>query len=240
MKDKRIIFEIHRLKDAGLSDRQIAKQLNLGRNTVKKYLANPEQTGHSPNGSGQRTSKLDPFRELIEQFLEQEPDVRAPVVLQRLQSKGFDGKISIVRDYIQTKRDSLKKHEPFIRFESLPGQQMQIDWGHFGSLSYGNTHRKLYALVVIECYSRMLYLEFTHSQRQEALHRCILNAFRFFGGTPEELVVDNMLTAVLEREGSFVRYNGAFLDFLRVFKVIPKACNVRAPHEKGNGKLGIM
>lgn len=231
MKDKRIIFEIHRLNDAGLSGRQIAKQLRLGRNTVKKYLANPENNGRSP--STQKTSKLAPFHEMINQFLEQEPTVRVPVVLQRLQSKGFNGKITIVREYIRKRRGRLIQPVPFIRFESLAGQQMQIDWGHFGSLAYGNTHRKLYALAVTECYSRMLYVEFSHSQKQEALHRCILNAFKFFGGTPEEMVVDNMLTAVLEREGSLVRYNEAFLDFLRVFKVVPKACNVRSPHEKG-------
>lgn len=99
--------------------------------------------------------------------------------------------------------------------------------------------RKLYALVITEGYSRMLYVEFTHSQRQEALHRGIVNAFRFFGGTPEEIVVDNMTTAVIEREGSLIRYNASFLDFLRVFKIVPKACNVRAPHEKGKIEKSI-
>jgi len=79
----------------------------------------------------------------------------------------------------------------------------------------------------------MSYVEFTHSQKQEALHQSLLNAFRFFGGTPEEIVVDNMLTAVIERQGSLIRFNDAFLDFLRVFKIVPVACNVRAPHEKG-------
>jgi len=239
MINKRIIFEIHRLKNSGLSCRQIAQRLNLGRKTIKKYLANPEQMFHQNKGNTRRCSKLDPFRELIDQFLEQEPEVKAPVVLQRIQTKGFDGGITIVREYIQRKRESLKKREPFIRFESLPGQQMQIDWGHFGSLSYKDTRRKLYALAVTECYSRMLYVEFTHSQKQEVLHRCILNAFRFFGGSPEEIVVDNMLTAVLEHEGSLVNYNPSFLDFLRIFKVVPKACNVRSPHEKGKIERNI-
>ena len=67
---------------------------------------------------------------------------------------------------------------------------MQIDWGHFGSLHYGDTTRKLYAMAVIESYSRMSFVEFTHSQNQQALHQCLLNAFRFFGGTPEQIVVD--------------------------------------------------
>jgi transposase len=230
MIDKRTIFEFHRLKDLGWSVRRIARELNVGRPTVKKYLENPEQSvSKKPPGP----SKLDPYRDLIDQFLEQDPQVNAPVVFQRLQSNGFDGKITIVRDYLQKIRGQIKNREPFIRFESPAGKQIQIDWGHFGTLSYGDTIRKLYALAVTESFSRMLYVEFTHSQRQEALHQGLLNAFSYFGGTPEEILVDNMLTAVIEREGSLIRFNEAFLDFLRVFKIVPVACNVRSPHEKG-------
>lgn len=230
MIDKRTIFEIHRLKDLGWSERRIARELKLGRPTVKKYLENPEQ-GVSKRPPG--PSKLDPYRDLIDQFLEQDPQVNAPVVFQRLQGQEFDGKITIVRDYLQKIRGQIKYREPFIRFESPAGKQIQIDWGHFGTLSYGDTMRRLYALAVTEAYSRMSYVEFTHSQKQEALHQGLLNAFSYFGGSPEEILVDNMLTAVVEREGSLIRFNEAFLDFLRVFKIVPVACNVRSPHEKG-------
>ncbi|MBW2570076.1 MAG: IS21 family transposase [Deltaproteobacteria bacterium] len=230
MIDRRTVFEIHRLKNLNWSERRIARELRLGRNTVNKYLENPEQ---SISKKPERSSKLDPHHNLIDQLLEQDPLVKAPVILQRLQQHGFDGKITIVRDYLQKIRGRIKYREPFIRFESPPGKQIQIDWGHFGSLRYGDTGRKLYALAVIESYSRMIYVEFTHSQKQEALHQCLLNAFRYFGGTSEEIVVDNMLTAVTEREGSLIRFNGAFLDFLRVFKIVPVACNVRSPYEKG-------
>ena len=141
--------------------------------------------------------------------------------------------ITIVRDLLRKIRGSQKQRTAYIRFESEPGEQMQIDWGHFGSLIYGHTKRKLYALAVIECYSRMLYVEFTHSQKQQNLHQCLLNAFGFFGGSPKELVFDNMPTAVIERQGCLIRFNDAFLDFLTTFKIFPKACNVRAAHEKG-------
>ena len=104
---------------------------------------------------------------------------------------------------------------------------------HFGSLVYGGSSRKLHALAVIESHSRMLYVAFTHSQKQETLHRCLVDSFRFFGGTPKEIVVDNMLTAVTERAGTMIRFNGAFLDFLRPFGINPVACNIRSPHEKG-------
>lgn len=230
MIDKQTVFEIHRLHNLGWLVRKIARYLRVSRPTVKKYIENPQL----PKAKrAKKASKLDPYRDLIKEFLEKDPDVKAPVVLQRLRDNGFEGKITIVRDYLQKVRGQKKYRQAFIRFESPPGKQMQIDWGHFGSLPYEDTMRKLYALAVIECYSRMLYVEFTHSQKQEALHQALLNAFVYFGGSPKEIVVDNMLTAVIERHGSLIRFNDAFLDFLTRFSIIPVACNVNAPHEKG-------
>ncbi len=228
--DKKTIFEIHRLNNLGWSQRKIATNLRIGRRTVGKYLENPDKTLKKRL---KKPSKLDPYRDLIDQLLDQDPEVKAPVVLQRLCDKGFEGKISIVRSCLRELRGKIKHRQPFIRFESPPGKQFQIDWGHFGSISYNECKRKLYALVVIESYSRVFYVEFTHSQKQETLHQCLLNAFSFFGGTTQEIVVDNMSTAVTHRQGNLVQFNGAFLDFLRIFKITPRACNIGAPHEKG-------
>lgn len=236
MIDKTTVFEITRLKFLGWSNRKIARYLRIDRATVKKYVENPHQTFKQPTPRG---SKLDHFLYLIEQWLEQDPDVKATVILQRLRNKGFSGRITIVRDLLRKLRGASKKRQAYIRFESDPGQQMQIDWGHFGSLSYGNTKRKLYALAVLEAHSRMLYVEFTHSQKQSALHQGLLNAFLFFDGTPNEIVVDNMLTAVIERQGAVVRFNDAFLDFLRIFAITPVACNPGAPYEKGKVESAI-
>jgi len=234
--DSQIIFEIHRLNDLGWAERKIARHLRISRPSVNKYLLNPAT---APVNRVQRASKLDAYRDRIKELLKQDPEVKAPVVLQRIDKEGFDGKITILRDYLKTLRGQQTMRTPFIRFESSPGQQMQIDWGHFGSLVYVDTRRKLYALAVIEGYSRMLYVEFTHSQNQSALHQCLLNAFTFFGGTPQEIIVDNMLTAVIERQGSLIRFNDAFLTFLIPFKIVPIACNPGAPHEKGKIESAI-
>ena len=236
MIDKTTIFEITRLEFLGWSDRKIASHLRVDRTTVKKYRENPNQRFKQPPS---RSLKLDPYLHLIDQWLDRDPEVKATVVLQHLVHKGFTGQITIVRDLLRTVRGPQKKRQAYIRFESDPGHQMQIDWGHFGSLPYGHTNRKLYALAVLEAYSRKLYVEFTHSQKQQTLHQCLLNAFLFFGGTPQEIVVDNMLTAVIERRGSIVRFNDAFLDFLRIFTITPVACNPGAPHEKGKIEAAI-
>lgn len=233
MIDTQTIFQIHQLKQQAMSERRIAQTLHLTRKTVRKYLDNPIQTRPAVG----RKSKLDPFKDHIQQLIEQHPRVSGEVIKQRIEPMGYNGGITIIRDYVQQIRPRKKK--AFIRFESPPGKQMQIDWGHFDSLSYGDTRRKLYALAVIEGYSRMLYVEFTHSQNQSALHQCLLNAFRFFGGTAQEILVDNMLTAVTERQGSLIRFNDAFLRFLIPLKVVPIACNPAAPQEKGKIETAI-
>ncbi len=236
MIDRHTVFEIHRMANEGLSERKISKRLHLDRKTVKKYL-------NEPNPEKQiikRASKLDPFKEHISILLEKDCKASSSVIFQHLQKKGFDGKITILRDYLNKVRPNHIKKQVFTRFESPPGHQCQIDWGHFGSISYGVHNRKLYCFAVIECHSRLLYLEFSHSQKQAMLHSCLLNAFSFFNGVCEELVHDNMLTAVIEHVGPLVRFNGAFLEFLRPFKITPRACNVRKPHEKGKVEKGAI
>ena len=161
MIDKHTVFEIHRLYREGWSKTKIAAILHLNRKTIKKFLKDPDPPKHRIK----RASKLDPFKEQIDQFLKINPRSPATVILQRIASLGYDGGITILKNYLHSVRGQYAKREPFIRFESLPGQQCQVDWGHFGSMTYGETKRKLYCLAIIEAHSRLLSLEFTHSQR---------------------------------------------------------------------------
>ena len=229
MIDRATVFEIHRLAREGCPQRKIARRLHIGRKSVKKYLLDPDR----PRVNASRPSKLDPFKDTIKGLLDKDPTLSAALIHQRIAQQGFTGRYTIVKDYLRTIRRSSRRKRTFIRFESPPGRQCQIDWGHFGSIPYGDTRRKLYCFALVEAHSRLMYLEFTHSQRQETLHRALLGAFRFMNGTPGEIVVDNMLTAVTEREGPLIRYNDAFLDFLRPFAVLPRAANPGKPHEKG-------
>jgi transposase len=236
MINERTIFEIHRLYHEGQSLRKIARTLCLSRDSVAKYLANPALK----KPIIKKPSKLDPFKPEIDRLLAIDPEASAEVIRQRLALSGFDGGNTIVKDYLRTVRPAKKKRRAFVRYESPPGEQIQIDWGHFGSLPYANTSRKLYCMALIESHSRMLYLEFTHSQRQETLHRCLLNGFLFFQGAPKKLVHDNMLTAVTERDGPLIRFNDSFLAFLRPFRTVPLACNPGQPHEKGKIEKGAI
>lgn len=234
MISKRRIFDIHHLNDMGFSERKIAHQLGISRQTVQKYLTDPNIT---PQPRLPKSKKLDIHVDQIQGLLSKWPEASAVVIKQRIEEQGYDGGLTILRDYLRTLRSNSLGSE-YIRFESPPGYQCQCDWGHFGSLPYGNTSRLLYCMTVIECYSRMLYVEFTHSQRKEAFMRTLLNAFIFFGGTCKELVHDNLKTAVIERVGDIIRFNEDYLHFLRPFHIEPYACHLGQAHEKGKIEKG--
>lgn len=215
--------------------RQIARHLHIGRRTVAKYLIQPAQSRPHP----QRPSKLDPFKPTIEEWLEQDSSVSSAVIFQRLRHLGFTGGYTIVKDHLQQVRTAKKARRAFVRMEPAAGERFEIDWGHFGALVYDGAPRKLYAFALVECHSRKMYLEFTHSQTFETFVRCHLHAFEAIGGIARELWYDNLATVVAEHEGNLVRFNPRFLAFAREYDFIPRACHVAAAWEKGKIERAI-
>ena len=231
------INEIHRLAGGEhWSMRRIARHLHLAARTVKNYLQTPVPLPVHRS----RPSKLDPFKPLIAELLDQDPRAPGAVILQRLQTAGYSGGHSILRDYLQQVRVVGSASPAFVRMEPGPGERFEIDWGHFGALDYQGDKRKLYAFCLIEAHSRMLFVEFTHSQSFETFGRCHQHAFRALGGVARECWYDNLLTVVAEHDGRLIRFNPRFLAFAREYNFYPRACNPRAAWEKGKvEKAGV-
>jgi transposase len=230
------INEIHRLHWAEKWPlRKIARHLRIGRRTISKYLETPAPAPTRRD----RASKLDSFKPVITDLLQQDPTATAPVIAQRLQTFGYDGGITIIKDHLRAVRNSSVARRAYVRMEPGPGERFDIDWGHFGALVYNGTIRKLYAFCLVECHSRKMYLEFTHSQSFETFVRCHMHAFEELGGCARELWFDNLATAVAEHEGNLVRFNPRFLAFAREYGFIPRACHVAAAWEKGKVERAI-
>jgi transposase len=229
------INEIHRLSGGEhWSVRRIAGQLHLAARTVKKYLQAPVPSPvHRP-----RPSKLDPFQPLVAELLEQDPHAPGVVILQRLRAAGYVGGHTILDGYLHRVRPSRSTPRAFVRMEPAPGERFEIDWGHFDALDYQGDKRKLYAFCLIEAHSRMLYVEFTHSQSFETFVRCHQHAFQALGGVARECWFDNLLTAVAEHDGRLVRFQPRFLAFAREYDFCPRACNPGAGWEKGKVEKG--
>src|SRR5262249_43638601 len=144
------IATIHRLHfEENWTIRKIASHLHIGRRTIAKYLVNP-----APVAVRSRSSKLDPFKPMIQDWLRQDSTVTAAVIEQRLRQQGFAGGHTIIRDYLQATRQETKKRRAYVRMEPGAGERFEIDWGHFGSLAYDGAPRKLYAFCLVECHSR--------------------------------------------------------------------------------------
>ena len=219
----------------GLNVAQIAHALSLDTRTVCHWLA---QTHFRPRRSVPRTSKLDPHKRTIRQLIENHP-YSAAQIFPRLREDGYGGGITILKDYLATVRP--RRAPAFLTLAFAPGECAQVDWGHYGSVNVGNTRRKLSFFVMVLCYSRLMYLEFTVSQTMEHFLACHQHAFEFFGArVPTNIMVDNLKSAVLQRlTGHAPVFNPRYLDFAQHhgFQIVP--CAVGKGNEKGRVEAGV-
>jgi transposase len=218
----------------GLKAAQIAGVLGLDPKTVAYWLG---QERFRPRRATPRASKLDPFKPQIRQMLEKYP-YSAAQVWQRLREQGFAGGYSLVKAYVRTVRP--QRQPAFLKLAFAPGECVQVDWGSFGSVRVGQTTRRLSFFVLVLCYSRLMYVEFTVSQTMEHFLACHQHAFEFMGGVPQTVMVDNLKSAVLKRAlGQAPVFNPNYEAFSKHygFRIVP--CNVGKGNEKGRVENGV-
>jgi hypothetical protein len=116
---------------------------------------------------------------------------------------------------------------------------MQVDWGECGHVPVGSTRRKVSVFVAVLCYSRLLYIEFALSQRKAEFYRALVNALTFFGGSPRNLIFDNLKAAVLNGSGRSACFHPEFLALCGYFCLQPIACARRDPESKGVVEGGV-
>lgn len=183
------INELHRLYvSEKWPIRKIERHLNMRWKTIKRYLDMPAREAVRR----QRQSKLDPFKAVIGECLEKDPLVTAALILQRIRDLGYSGGHAILQEYVSKVRPQPAAKRAFVRMEPFAGERFEVDWAHFDTLNYSGDIRKLYAFVLIDAHSRMLYVEFTHSQSFETFARCHVHAFHAMQGVAREVVYDNL------------------------------------------------
>lgn len=217
-----------------LNSAQIARELNLHEATVRKWIA---QTTYLPRLVVKRSSKLDSFKGTIVRLLEQHAYTGSQL-FQRLKEEGYTGGPTILRDFLTLVRP--KTTRAFLSLQFAPGQAAQVDWGSAGTIRVGSVARRLSFFVMVLCFSRRMYLEFTLRESQEHFLQCHQNAFEYFGGAPTELIVDNCKVAVTRHSrGEAPIFNGRYLDFARNHGCQLRACNPHSPHEKGRVEKAV-
>jgi transposase len=213
---------------------QIATALNLDLKTVAKWVKRPQYRRRS---SAKRVSKLDDFKGRIVAQLERHA-YTAQQLLQQLRTQGYTGGYSILKAFVRQVRPVRKP--AYLMLEFAAGECAQVDWGSYGSITVGGTRRRLSFFVMVLCYSRMIYVEFTLSQGMEHFLTCHRHALEFFGGTPSRIMIDNLKTGVLEHlPGVPPRFHPRYLDFAAHYGFTPVACAVRKPNQKGRVENGV-
>jgi transposase len=218
----------------GHSIRAIATQTGIARNTVRKYLRGTPDAAPRPR----RTSKLDPFRDQIRRWVLEDRLLNCQTILERLQQQGYTGRISILKDFVQPLRPPRPARRPVRRYETKPGEQMQLDWGEFLYEQDGQI-RKLYGFTAVLSYSRMRFVVFTKRCDTPSLIRCLMLACEYVEGLPTAILTDRMKNVLLTMDGSIPQWNRQFADFLTAIGVIARVCRAYTPQTKGKVERSI-
>src|SRR5262249_14912802 len=144
-----------------------------------------------------RKSLMDPYKSKIDALLAEHPDLSAVRIREEIARGpgGYAGSTCILRRYLRAVRPARGRVYQEVHYE--PAQAMQVDWGECGRVTIGTATRKVSVFVAVLCYSRLMFLEFTLSQRKAEFYRCLVHALEFFGGSPRAVIVDNLKAAVL-------------------------------------------
>ena len=191
----------------------IAKQLRVHRDTVTRVLNQADLPGPEKLP---RPSKIEPYLPFILETLAKFPTLRACRLHAMVQeSTRLSRRTKPVPPYHCLPFGHGRRAEAYLRLRTLPGEQAQIDWAHFGHLVIGRARRPLMAFVAVLSFSRQIFLRFFLDARMENFLRGHLGAFAAWNAVPRVILYDNLRSAVLERRGDAIRFNPTLLDFAR-------------------------
>ena len=208
----------------------IASQLGIHHYTVERVLS--EAGVERERQRQRRASKLDPYLALITETLQRFPTLTAARLFDMLKARGYPGGPDHFRHCIAQLRPR-RPREAYLRLRTLPGEQAQIDWAHFGKLTIGRAERPLMAFVLMLSYSRYPFVRFYLNASLASLIRGHVAAFSALGGTARTALYDNMKSVVLERRGDAIRFHPTLLELAAHYRFEPRPVAPARGNEKG-------
>jgi len=213
----------------------IASQLSLYPRVVHRVL---REAGLPLPKLAPRPTMVDPYLRFIHETLERYPKLPASRLFAMVKQRGYPGQESRFREVVSLLRPR-PAHEAFLRLATLPGEQAQVDWAHFGTMKVGRATRKLLAFVMVLSHSRRLFLRFFFGARMPVFLRGHVEAFEYFGGVPRHCLYDNLKSVVAERVGDAIRFNKTFLELARHYRFGPRVAAPRRGNEKARVERAI-
>src|SRR5260221_5536115 len=213
----------------------IAGQLGLHHTTVQRVL---RHTGVDAKVVAPRPSMVDPFVPFIVEQLEKYPGLRSSRLFVMIKERGYPGGPDHLRRVVGRLRPK-KPAEAFQRLRTLPGEQAQVDWAHFGKLQIGQAERPLWAFVMVLSYSRRLFLRFSPGASMPFFLRGHVEAFAALGGVGRVLLYDNLKRPGFERRGDAIRFHPTLLQLAAHYRFEPRPVAVARGNEKGRVERAI-
>ena len=222
------ILDLHR---SGLSQREIARKLGISRNTVKKYIENPESCIKDTDAC-ERQSILDPYEGAIKAWLDEDEYYKSTWIYDRLVNQGYTGSYETVK----RKVGKLKKNKQkiaYMRFETEPGHQAQVDFGEFQIDLPDGSVKKLYLFSMILGYSRKIYTEFIEQCDMPSFLDCHIHAFDYFKGVPDQILYDRMKNVYIAKLAGKHKFNATLIGFALHYGFTPQVAPAYAAWVKG-------
>lgn len=213
----------------------IATQLRVHHSTVRRVLA---QAGAPVAQPTPRPSIIEPYRAFIVETLGKYPTLRASRLYTMVRERGYPGAPDHFRAIVARLRPR-PAAQAYLRLRTLPGEQAQVDWAHFGKLTVGRAVRPLMAFVMVLSYSRHLFLRFYLGAAMNYFIRGHVEAFASFNSVPRVLLYDNLKSAVLERSGDAIRFHPTLLELAAHYRFEPRPVAVARGNEKGRVERAI-
>lgn len=221
---------IRKTMNDGVSITEAARQLGCSRPTVYKYAKQDSKPLYKRKGLA---SKLEPFKQYLQGRLDRAP-FSAVRLFEEIKQQGYAGKLTILKEFV---REVKKQHSlrAVMRFETMPGQQAQVDWGDFGTIIEDDVKKKLFCFFIVLGYSRTKFVKFTTSTIQQVFLQCHMEAFKYFGGVPKEILYDNLKQVVIKRlfKVKDSEMNKRFMDFAGHYGFNTILCRPYRPQTKG-------
>ncbi len=247
VKDWGMIHKIKALHDdgQGLSIRAIGQELGISRNTVRKYLRQDEATIEAAQSNREREKKLDAHRDYIVYLLRTFPRLSSVKVARKLREKVGELAVSerTLRRYVKQVKSTVasrqrRYYEPVL--DMVPGVQCQVDPGELREVMIGGEPRPLYFVVFVLSYSRLTYVGVSLSPLDTATFiRLHDEAFRYFGGLPEECVYDQTKMVVISEQFRELEVNQRFHEYATTAGFRIRACCGYDPESKGKVEAGV-
>lgn len=214
----------------------IASQLDLHPDTVRAAIES--HRFNLQRAPSFRATLTDPYLDFIHQTLQQYPRLRATRIYEMIRARGYAGSITQLRRVVSSLRP--QKREAFLRLTTLPGEQAQADWAHFGTVRVGRAERKLSCFVITLSYSRALWVEFFFDQSIENLLLGHVHAFSDWGGVPRNVLYDNLRSVVAERRGEAIHFHPRLLELCAHYHFAALPCRPARGNEKGRVERAIQ